>query len=210
MRGVLLILAISTVAAGAYTLTPPRVIRPQAGLWTVEMRLERISGTGLPPGMTRAQLAEAMLPNQQPGPQTACRTAQQAASLGDRDSMRIHGFPSSQCRTTLSERSGETIRLAGTCRDRRGGVREFSINGTIGEQSVDLRTVYKDHLEGGARPGVRAEAEIHLTGSRVGPCGPDDVARDFDNMQRASVRSRARDTTPEASNLAATPDAAAP
>lgn len=211
MRGLLFVLAISVVAAGAYTLTPRRVIQPQTGLWTFEMRVERVSGTNLPPGITRAQLVEALLPARQRGTQTFCRTTRQAASWSDRDWIGIHGFSRSQCRTTVSERSGETFHAAGTCRDRRGTERDFSIDGTIGEQNVDLRAVYKDRVAGARPRGVRVESEIHLIARRVGSCGPgSDVDHEFENMRRAMSRHGARDTAPEATNLAATPDGATP
>ena len=207
MRLILLAIAVCGTAAGALMLAPAQVIRPEPGQWVFEARVERLSPTGLPPGVSRAQLREALFGETLRAAGPACLTADQAARAIDPDQLRIEGYRREQCRTSVSERSGETIRIAGTCRDARGNERDFTITGTLGAQRIDLLTRYQDRSS--AHRG-RIDSELRFSGRRTGACDGNAVAArqgrgDGAGPARASAdRPAHRRTGVEASNMAAT------
>lgn len=205
MRAMLFAIAICGAAAGALISAPAEVVRPEPGLWTFEARVERLSATGLPPGVSQAQLREGLFGKTLGAAGPTCLTADQAARVLDLDTLRVEGFSREQCRTTTSERSGETVRIAGTCRDARGSERDFTVTGTLGAQSIDLLTRYEDRAHG-----ARVESELRITGRRTGPCDESAVVA-RQNSQGRSARARASAPMPtgggagvEASNMAAT------
>jgi hypothetical protein len=207
MRGILLAIALCGTAAGGLMLAPAQVIRPEPGQWVFEARVERLSTTGLPPGVSRAQLREALFGETLRAARPNCLTAEQAARALDPDHLRIEGFSREQCRTTISERSGETIRIAGSCSDARGNERDFTIAGILGARQIDLLTNYRDRS---AAHGARIESELRLSGRRTGPCDENAVvaqpARQGGSSRAlpATAVSNGREGGVEAANMAAT------
>jgi hypothetical protein len=212
MREILYAIAIVGVGAGAVLSTRAESVRIEPGQWTFEARVGRMSASGLPPGISQAQLREAVFGNTLRAAGPACLTAAQAARFDDRNSFRVEGYGRNHCRTTVWERSGETIRIAGSCDDRRGGLRDFRITGTAGPRNIDLLIHYVDRTS--RHPG-RVESELRFTGHRTGPCSGNAFAPRPD-LQGGAPRtgpsasmSTGGGTGVEASNMAATDAAAA-
>lgn len=212
MRGLLYLIAIAGTAAGAFLSTRAGSVRIEPGQWTFEARVGRLSASGLPPGVSQAQLRDALFGQTLRAAGPACVTAAQAARFEDRNSFRVEGFGRNHCRTTLWERSGETIRIAGSCDDTRGGLRDFTITGTVGPRNIDLLFHYEDRSS--RHPG-QIESELRFTGHRTGPCSDNAIAArpdlqgDAARMRPSGPVSPGGGTGVEASNMAATDAAAA-
>lgn len=207
MRWILLAIAVCGTGAGALISTRAEVVRPEPGQWTFEARVERLSTTGLPPGASRAQVREALFGETLRAAGPNCLTAEQAARAVDPDHLRIDGFSPEQCRTTISERSGETIRIAGSCTDARGTRRDFTITGMLGARQIDLLTRYRDRS---AAHRARINSELRFIGRRTGPCDENALvprqARQGGPSRAlpATAASNGRGSGVEASNMAAT------
>jgi hypothetical protein len=212
MRAILYAIAIVGAAAGALLSARAEIVRIEPGQWTFEAQAGRLSASGLPPGVSQAQLREAVFGKTLRAVGPACVTAAQAARFDDLNSFAVEDYRREQCRTTLSERSGETIRIAGSCSDARGNQRDFRITGTIGPRNIDLLTHYEDRS---SRPPGHIESELRLTGHRTGPCSDNAIAAHPD-LQGGAARTRPSaamssrgGTGMEASNMAATDAGAA-
>jgi hypothetical protein len=212
MREILYAIVIVGGAAGALLSARAEIVRIEPGQWTFEARVGRLSASGLPPGVSQAQLRDAVFGQTLRAAGPACVTAAQAARFYDRNSFRVEGYGRNHCRTTLWERSGETIRIAGSCDDMRGGLRDFTITGMLGPRNVDLLIHYNDRSS--RHPG-HVESELRFTGHRTGPCSDNAIAA-WPVGQGGPARtgpsaSMSTDggTGVEASNMAATDAAAA-
>jgi hypothetical protein len=114
MRAILYAIAIAGTAAGALLSGRAETVRIEPGQWVFEARVGRLSASGLLPGISRAQLREAVFGQTLRAAGPACVTADQAMRFEDPNSFRVEGYGRNHCRTTLWERSGESIRIAGS------------------------------------------------------------------------------------------------
>jgi hypothetical protein len=211
MREILYAIVIVGAGAGALLSARAERVRIEPGQWTFEARVGRLSASGLPPGVSQAQIREAVFGRMLRAAGPACVTADQALRFEDRNSFRVEGYGRNHCRTTVWERAGDTIRIAGSCNDMRGGLRDFTITGTAGPRDIDLLIHYEDRTS--RHPG-HVESELRFTGHRTGPCSDNAIAARPDlqggpaSTRPSAAMSTGGGTGVEAANMAAT-DAAA-
>jgi Protein of unknown function (DUF3617) len=197
MRTILLVFGLSVSASAAMFVSGEGKVEPRPGLWSYEIEVEKFVATGIPPDRLE-EVKAAFLRKYVHSGGESCLTAEDARKAFSRESFRIEGFGSGECRFDRSEAEGERVDLAGACRSGRLS-RDFAVTGDKTPEKIDLLVKYDDRAPA---EGVRIQSEIRMAARWTAECSASQPGLALPDQQPSELAA-AQDAAGEAANGAA-------